>query len=195
WGVSEELVPETVYRALMTVNGLERGRTKARETEPVEPVPDDVIARTLVHLNSEVAGMVRVQRLTGMRPGEVFRLRPDQIDMTGTVWVFRPRQHKTAYRGKGRVVCIGPQAQEVLLGCLRVRCPLCGACDRPRRIGWQGDLCGPCADRMADEGMSGPWPVVAVPGDYLVFTPRDGARDRSLELRAKRKTKVQPSQQ
>jgi hypothetical protein len=37
WGVSEELVAETVYRAHTTVRGLEKGRCAARETEPVRP--------------------------------------------------------------------------------------------------------------------------------------------------------------
>jgi hypothetical protein len=30
------------------------------------------------------------------------------------VWYFRPRQHKGAWRGKERVVVIGPKAQEIL---------------------------------------------------------------------------------
>ena len=38
WGVSQELVPPSVYQALGTVPGLRRGRTEARETAPVLPV-------------------------------------------------------------------------------------------------------------------------------------------------------------
>src|SRR5262249_2767685 len=34
WAVAEELIPETVYRALTTVRGLQAGRCDARETEP-----------------------------------------------------------------------------------------------------------------------------------------------------------------
>jgi hypothetical protein len=41
WAVSEELVPPSVYEALRTVQGLRFGRTEARESEPVRPVPDD----------------------------------------------------------------------------------------------------------------------------------------------------------
>jgi hypothetical protein len=35
WAVAEEKKPVTTYQALKTVKGLERGRTEARETEPV----------------------------------------------------------------------------------------------------------------------------------------------------------------
>ena len=40
WAVAEEMVPEGTWGALTTVAGLERGRTAARETDPVCPVHD-----------------------------------------------------------------------------------------------------------------------------------------------------------
>jgi integrase len=49
-----------------------------------------------------------------MRPGEVCRLRPCDVDRSGPVWLYRPGRHKTAYRGRERVVPIGPKAQAVL---------------------------------------------------------------------------------
>jgi integrase len=58
--------------------------------------------------------MVQVQRLTGMRPGEVCRLHPDHLDTSGPVWWYSPRHHKTAWRGKTRVIGIGPLGQAVL---------------------------------------------------------------------------------
>ncbi len=38
WAVEEELLPETVHRALASVRGLSKGRTEAVEGEPVKPV-------------------------------------------------------------------------------------------------------------------------------------------------------------
>ena len=73
WGVSEQLVPETTYRALLTVEGLHRGRSDARETEPVLPVPIAFVEATLPHLMPTVADMVLLQLHSGMRPGEVSR--------------------------------------------------------------------------------------------------------------------------
>jgi site-specific recombinase XerD len=58
--------------------------------------------------------MVEFQRLTGCRPGEASVIRRCDIDTGGAVWLYKPRQHKTAWRGKARVIAIGPKAQEVL---------------------------------------------------------------------------------
>jgi hypothetical protein len=73
WGVSQELVSETVYRATATAAGLRKGNTTAREPEPVQPVADEVLETTLPRLPEVVADMVRLQRLTGCWPGEVGR--------------------------------------------------------------------------------------------------------------------------
>jgi integrase len=114
WGVSEELVPETVHRALATVKGLQKGRSPARETEPVRPVADAVVEATLPHMLPPVRAMVMLQRHSGMRSGEVVIMRACDLDVTGKVWLYRPAQHKTAHRGLGRVVPLGPKCQEIL---------------------------------------------------------------------------------
>lgn len=115
WLVSEELIPEVTWRTLVAVDGLRKGRTEAREPDPVLPVADSIVDRTLPFLPEVVADMVRIQRLTGMRPAEVCMLRPCDIDRSGDIWVYRPRQHKTEHHDCDRVVCIGPQAQAVML--------------------------------------------------------------------------------
>ena len=87
----------------------------ARETEPVLPVDTATLDATLPHLPEIVADMLRLQRLTGMRPSEVCMLRPCDINRSGDVWLYRPITHKNQYRGKERVIFLGPQAQKVLL--------------------------------------------------------------------------------
>ncbi len=114
WAVAEELVPPDIFHGLSAVAGLRRGRTEAHETEPVSPVPDAVVEETLPHLPEVVADMVRLQRLTGCRPGEVCTIRPCDIDRTGDVWVYEPETHKTEHHGRVRLVFIGPNAQAVL---------------------------------------------------------------------------------
>jgi integrase len=114
WAVSEELVPEATWRALTAVRGLARGRTDARETEPIGPVADAAVEATLPFLTRPVRAMIRLQRLTGMRPGEACRLRACDLDTTGDTWVYRPPHHKTAHRGKTRVIALGPQAQAIV---------------------------------------------------------------------------------
>ncbi len=116
WAASEELIPATVHQALDTVEGLRQGHTTARETEPVTCVPDADIEATLPYLMPTVRDMVRFQRLTGCRPGELVIMRPADIDRTDSeVWNYKPHRHKTQTRGKLRTIAIGPQAQQILL--------------------------------------------------------------------------------
>jgi integrase len=152
WGVSEELVPESVYRALTTVRGLQKGRTEARETKPIGPVAEGTVLATVPHLPREVAAMVQLQIATGMRPGEVCAMRSCDLDVSGPIWLYRPAQHKTAWRGKPRVVALGPRAQQII---------------KPYLI----------LDTQAN-----------------LFSPAAAVEAMRQERRAKRKTKVQPSQ-
>jgi len=115
WAVARELIPETVYRALCTVEGLRAGESPARETDPVAPVADSVLEAIRPHVGRIVWSMIELQRLTGMRPGEVVILRPADLELRTTgPWLYRPATHKTAHRGHDRIVRIGPAAQEVL---------------------------------------------------------------------------------
>jgi integrase len=127
WAASKRLVPDAVHQSLATVGGLRVGRSAAKETAPVKPVADAVVEATLPHLSPQVATMVRLQRLTGMRPGEVVVMRTIDLDTSGSVWLYRPGsdqgahgRHKNAYRGHDRVVPIGPKAQETLKPWLRL---------------------------------------------------------------------------
>lgn len=114
WAASEEMIPASVFHALQTVSGLRTGRSAAKEREPVQPVDDAVVDATLPFVNRHVRGLVEFQRLTGCRPGEACTVRRCDIDESRPVWMFRPRHHKNAHRGKSRVIAIGPKAQELL---------------------------------------------------------------------------------
>lgn len=115
WGVENELVRPELYQALLTVPALRAGRSDARESDPVRAVEDAVVQATLPHLPRVVADMVRLQLLTGARPGEVCSMRPGDITRgLDGVWTYRPERHKTAHHGKERRIYIGPQAQAIL---------------------------------------------------------------------------------
>ena len=114
WAVSEELIPSGVIHGLATIKGLYHGRTTARESEPIKPVPDSWVDAVLPHLPPQVVGMIELQRVTGMRPGEVVLIRPCDIDMTQTVWVYNVTRHKNDWRGHSRLVAIGPRGQDII---------------------------------------------------------------------------------
>jgi integrase len=114
WGVSEELIPVQVADALKSVAGLARGKSDARETEPVTPVSSVVIDDTLPWLPPVVRDMIGVLLLTGMRCGELCIMRARDLDMTGSAWLYRPATHKNKHRGMNRAVAIGPRAQAII---------------------------------------------------------------------------------
>jgi integrase len=119
WAVESELVEPAVYQALRAVRGLPKGRSAAHEPGPVRPVPEADVQAIRPHVARQVWAMVELQRLTGMRPGEVTAMRTGDLDTTGPVWAYTPPRHKTAHHGRGRTVYLGPRAQEVLRPWLR----------------------------------------------------------------------------
>lgn len=114
WAVENELVRPDMYHGLMAVSGLRKGRSEAREPEPVLPIDDATVQATLPHVSPVVADMIRLQRLTGCRPEDVCNLRPCDLDTAGDVWLYRPWTHKTQHHGRERIIAIGPKAQAIL---------------------------------------------------------------------------------
>jgi integrase len=114
WAVGEELLPASVHQALCAVEPLKRGRTIAKESNPVKPVARAVVEDTLPLLRPMQADMVKLQLETGMRPGELVLMRACDIDMTGAVWLYRPPQHKTQHHAHERIVPIGPKGQLIV---------------------------------------------------------------------------------
>lgn len=89
------------------------GPRRARRC-PSSPLADELVEATLPYLPPIVAAMIRFQRYTGCRPGEVCQPRPCDVEQDGEVWRYSPPTHKTQYRGRERIVYVGPQAQRVL---------------------------------------------------------------------------------
>lgn len=115
WGESFELVPAGTCHGLSTVPALRAGRTTAAESKPVRPVAESDVLAVLPLLSNQVADMVRLMLLTGMRPGEVCAMTRAALDATDpAVWIYRPAHHKTAHHGHARQVFIGRQAQAII---------------------------------------------------------------------------------
>ena len=123
WAVSREMIPsvavvngqhQAIQERLKSVDGLQRGRSKARETEPVRPVAEAIVNASRPFLSRPVEALIDLQLLTGARPGELCILRECDLDMSGRIWVYRPEFHKTTHRGLGREIYLGPKAQEIV---------------------------------------------------------------------------------
>jgi len=115
WGTEEELVPAEVTGALKTVKGLKEGRSEAREKPEVGPVPDAEVDATLPHISDVFGDLIRLMRLSGMRPGEALALNLEELDRSDPeCWEYRPGSHKTRHRGRTRTIYLGPKCQAIL---------------------------------------------------------------------------------
>lgn len=119
WAAEQEQVPASIYHGLLTVSGLRRGRSLARETDPVRPVPDADIKAALPFMPEPVRDMVSLQLLSGARPGEITAMRACDIDRTQTTWIYAPHEHKGSWRGHERAIYLGPQARTIVTRWLR----------------------------------------------------------------------------
>lgn len=131
--VRADLIPASVYDGLRCVEALRRGLGGVRESPRREPATLDQMERLCEELSEPMAAMVRLLWLTGMRPGEVRRLRADEVDRSAAVWVYRPAEHKTEHRGDVRAVALGPKAVAVLSPWLAL-VPSGGPVFDPRRL-------------------------------------------------------------
>ena len=116
WAASHEMVPASVYERLRTVPALRRGATAAREPDPIQPVSLEQVDAVRPYLSRQVNALISLQLHTGARGGELFRLRPIDIQMnddTG-IWTIEPVEHKTAHRGHARTIFFGPRSQAVI---------------------------------------------------------------------------------
>ena len=117
YGVEQELVKPETLLALKSLSPLKRGRTAARETAPIIPVSADVVNATLTCLAPTLAAMVKLQRLTGMRPCEVCVMRAGDIEQSDNPWTYTLSHDKTDYRRAAndlRTIPLGERAQEVV---------------------------------------------------------------------------------
>jgi integrase len=119
FAVENELIPQDRHHALKAVKALRKGRSAARETEPVRPVNLEHVKAVKPFLSRQLRALIDMQLATGMRSGEAVILRGCDLDTSGEVWVFVPAYHKGAHHEKQRRIFIGTRGQAILREWLR----------------------------------------------------------------------------
>jgi integrase len=114
WAAKQQIVPISTHQSLLTVEALKAGRSEARESTVVRPVPQALIDGVRDLVAPQVWAMIQIQLLTGARPGEVCLMRACDLETGGKVWTFRPITHKTEHHGFERQIYIGPRCQEII---------------------------------------------------------------------------------
>jgi integrase len=153
WAEQRRLVPPGSWEHLRTLAHVKPGRTPAKESKLVEAVPWGWVEAVLPHLTTPIRACVMLQWWSGMRPSEALTMTGRQLQRAGRVWIYRPVQHKGVWRGRNRIVQLGPKAQEVLQ------------------------------------------PLLKLDPDAALISPLDAFLEVKAKKRARRKTRVQPSQQ
>jgi integrase len=135
WAAGAELIPATIPAALALVETLKPGRSEAADRPKKKPTTDAQIVLTIPELwpgdptrAAKYVAMIRLQRLTGMRPGEVCALAPADLEPLedGGVWKYTVgAANKNRHRGRAQVYYFGPKAVEALRPFLEGADPLC----------------------------------------------------------------------
>jgi hypothetical protein len=67
WASQNELVPPALYHGLKSVEGLKAGRSDAKETEPVKPVPQAYVDAVLAKVSAPIGASIRARRSKSSR--------------------------------------------------------------------------------------------------------------------------------
>jgi integrase len=115
WAEQRKMVPAGSWGHLMTLKAIPSTDRSVRQTKPRQGVDWPVVAAVLPHLPGSVAALAEVQYWTGMRPCEVCRMTPGDVEQVNGVWMFW-LVSKNAWRpGREReAVILGPEAMRVL---------------------------------------------------------------------------------
>lgn len=122
WRWAEEAghLPKGCWANLCTVRSIAKTSKRVRHTADVKAVELADLVRVLRQIrHGPVRAILRVMWLTGARTGEACRMRGNEIDRSGPVWLYRPGQHKCDHLGQDRVIGLGARCQRVLARWLR----------------------------------------------------------------------------
>jgi integrase len=89
YAAEEDMVPGSVYHALLAIKGLRKGTPGVREAKKVKPVPIDHVKAVLKKAHKMLKAMLLFAWHTGARPGEVCALKPCYLDTDDRVWLYR----------------------------------------------------------------------------------------------------------
>ncbi len=176
-GLSLELVTPDRIVALRSLKPLKRGQ--AKDNPPPAEVSLETIKATLPELTPTLVAMVRIQVATAMRPSELFRMRPGDIDRSGEVWFYRPESHKSSHHGKFKAIPIMGSAREALTPFLFGDC-VCFTNSRGNP--WNKDSYRQAIDRAAKRAKVQHWTPYDIRRTSLQGVSDEGSLDLAAAL-------------
>lgn len=118
WAEEQQFVRAGAWHHLQSLRPLPPRSQLIRETEPRKPALWDDILAVLPEVPPPVAAMIQLQTATGMRPGEVVKMRAGDVseDSARGVFVYQMERDKSSWRGAlpPAPVPLGPEAMAAL---------------------------------------------------------------------------------
>jgi integrase len=109
WAVDLDYIPLRVTEELRLVRPLAPLRSSAKEPKQHTELSPDHIAQISAHLPRWARDVIQLLTLTGARPGELLELTNAEVHLDSKPRLT-PLQHKTAHRGRHRIVPLSPAA-------------------------------------------------------------------------------------
>lgn len=186
WAERKRLAPAGSYAHLCTLPGLKATDARVRHLERRRPATMAEVNAVVKYLPPVGRAMLLCQWWSGARSGEIRKMRGDEVDTSGEVWLYRPGTHKMSHKGQARVVPLGRRAQAVLRPWLQ-RCEPGGYVFPPSKRYENGNGCytdwgyAQMVRRAAEKA--------GLPAGFSAYCARHGAKQRltrSLGLDAAR---------
>ena len=114
WAVEEGLTPADQWQRLLAVEPIGKGHYGAVDNPKVQPVSTNDMEAALEFVRPEARDALRILAITGMRTGELLRMRPQDCDMSGRHWIYKTEIHKTG-RKTGATSIVIPQPATLIL--------------------------------------------------------------------------------
>ncbi|MGE0145650.1 MAG: tyrosine-type recombinase/integrase [Planctomycetota bacterium] len=119
WGWKRGFVPKATWADIRLVEPLTRAEAGNRPTGKPKRIPTlDEIRAVVAVASRQVGAMLRLQALSGMRPGEVCAMRfedVERIEHEGTTFgLYRVRDGKTSHHGHATSYVLPPAALAIL---------------------------------------------------------------------------------
>lgn len=117
WAELKGHVPPGVWAGLRALPPLPKNDRRVKKSPEDRKPPEWVdFAKACRFMSPTVRDMLLVQLFAGTRPEETRTMLVGELERPaeGGDWIYRPEQHKNAWREHGRAVVIGPRARKVL---------------------------------------------------------------------------------
>lgn len=114
WGEMKGHVPGGCWSALRALPPLPANDRRVKSSELRKPPEWADFARACRMMPATVRDCLLVQLFAGTRPSETRTMLVRELDRSAEEWVYRPEQHKNAWRLQTREVVIGPRARKVI---------------------------------------------------------------------------------